>query len=99
LLASGVIADADLGIGLLWKELEITEAVQLTVDAPVAPARVVACRFQDQSAYRRRGARPSRAAVRVGSPVSDQGGVPALQGVRGDDQAYLAELTAGGQPG
>jgi hypothetical protein len=29
----------------------------------------------------------------------DQAGVPAQQGLRGDDQAQLAEMTAGQQPG
>ena len=42
--------------------------------------------------------RPGSAA-RVGPAPPDQVGVPAQQGARGDDQAQLAEMAAGQQPG
>jgi hypothetical protein len=37
--------------------------------------------------------------VRVGPAATDQVGVPAQHGPRGDDQAQLAEVAAGQQPG
>jgi len=46
-----------------------------------------------------RGARPSRAAVRVGPPPPDQVGVPAQHGPGRDDQAHPAKMTSGQQPG
>jgi hypothetical protein len=48
---------------------------------------------------RRRRAWPSRSATRVCPPSSDQVGVPAQEGSRGNDQAQLPKLAAGQQPG
>ena len=72
---------------------------QLAVDAPVSPARVVPRHFQHQRTYRLRGPRPSKCPARIGPPPTDQAGVPAQQGPRGDDQAQLAELGARQQAG
>jgi len=43
----------------------VSQAGQLTVDAPVAPARVIAGHLQDQRLHGRRGPGPSRAAARI----------------------------------
>src|SRR5258708_2808689 len=61
----------------------VSQAGQLAVDAPVAPARVILRHLQHQGAYRLRRARPSRSAVRVRPPSPDHAGVPA-QHVRGE---------------
>ena len=66
-----------------------------TVDAPVAPVRVVAGHLQLQRPDGLRRSRPPRDAARVGPFSPHQVGVPAQQGPRGDDQAQLAEPTAG----
>ena len=77
----------------------MAQAGELTVDAPVAPGRVVPCHLQHQRADGLRRARPPGGAARVRPAPPDQVGVPAQQGARGDDQAQLAEVAAGQQPG
>ena len=76
----------------------IAQPSQLTLDAPVAPARIVPRHLQYKCADGRRDARPSRSAARAGPPPPDQVRVPAQQGPRGDDQAQLAEAVPGEQP-
>ncbi len=75
------------------------EPGQLTVDAPVSPARVVPGHLQYQHPYRLRSPGPAGSTARIGPVPPDEVGVPAQQGTRGDDQAQLAELAAGQQPG
>ena len=77
----------------------VSQPGQLAVDAPVPPARVVPRHLRHQRTDRLRSARPSRTAPRIRPPPLDQVGVPAQQGPRGDDQAYLAEAARGQQPG
>lgn len=75
------------------------EAGQLAVDTPVAPGRVVAGHLQHQLADGRRGTGPARCTSRMSPVPPDEVGVPAQQGLRGDDRAQLAEPTAGQKPG
>ena len=55
--------------------------------------------LQRQRAYGMYGARASRSAARVRPPSPDQVGVPPQHSARGDNQAKLAEVTAGQQRG
>jgi hypothetical protein len=63
------------------------------------PAGIVSGHLQDQRTDSRGGLRPSRRSARVGPMSPDKIGVPAQQGPRRDDQAQLAKLAAGQQPG
>jgi hypothetical protein len=77
----------------------VPQSCQLTVDAPVTPARVVPRHLQHQRPYRPRSPRSPGRAARIGPAPSDQAGMPAQQGLRGDDEPQLAALVAGKQPG
>src|SRR5271169_484045 len=63
------------------------------------PQDGLSCATSSISAYNLRGARPPGSAARVRPAPPDQAGVPAQQGARGDDQAQLADMAAGQQPG
>jgi hypothetical protein len=77
----------------------VPQSCQLTVDAPVTPARVVPRHLQHQRPYRSRSPRSPGRAAGIGPAPSDQTGMPAQQGLRGNDEPQLAEMAAGKQPG
>jgi hypothetical protein len=68
---------------------------ELTLDAPVAPSRVLSGQPQDQRGGALGDAWPTRPAVRVGPALGDKGPVPAQQGCRLNEEA--PEMLAGEQ--
>jgi hypothetical protein len=81
-----------------WRE-RVAGAGEFAVDAPVSPDRVVARHFQRQIAGSSLDSRAARTAVRVAPVALDDAGVPAQHRAWRDDQARLAALPAGDQPG
>jgi hypothetical protein len=76
----------------------VAEAAEFAVDAPVSPGRVVARHFQRQIADNSLGRRASTT-TGVAPAALDDGGMPAQQGARRDDEAKLATVPVGEEPG
>jgi len=73
----------------------VSQPGQLAVDTPISPAWVIPRHLQHERPDGLSRGLPSWSAVGAGPFPPDQVGVPAQQGTGGDDQAQLAEVTAG----